>query len=110
MFYDADGKPLWLGAASEDDLLYIPFTTSQARRFFTKGAGAALKDAGAAVGEGAADVLGPALNASKQEIEDVANKIGGGLSSVGSGVITQMNTMLLVLAGAYVLGQAVSGK
>ena len=70
----------------------------------------AAHDAGAAVGEGAADVLGPSLNASKQEIEDVASKIGGGLSSVGSGVITQMNTMLLVLAGAYVLGQAVSGK
>jgi hypothetical protein len=104
--YDEDGNPLWIGPSSEEEMLYIPFTASQARRFAASSTGGAIKEAGAAAAEGAADVLGPSLDASKQQLQDVAD----GLGSLGGGVVQQLNTMLLVLAGAYVLGQAVSGK
>ena len=111
---DEEGRPLWVGPQTEEDLLWIPVNVSQARRAITGTAGQALKDTGAAIGEAGAATLGPALNAAKEEVMDVAegvgSTVGAGLSGISSGVVQQMNTMLIILGLAYVAGQAIGSK
>ena len=105
---DSSGQPVWEGPESEQQFVRARMQEDVAG--LAQGAGRAAGAVGAAAGtaayEAGAATLGPGLNATKQQIEDVAQ----GVSSSITGAVTQLNTMLIILAGAYVLGQAVSGK
>ena len=105
---DENGQPFWEGPETEDAFVRARMEEDVAglAQGAGRAAGAVGKAAGTAAYEAGAATLGPGLNATKQQIEDVAQ----GVSSSITGAVTQLNTMLIILAGAYVLGQAVSGK
>ena len=95
---DAHG-PVFVGPASERQFVqYGP----------SKVGGQLLRAAGSEVVSSANEMMGPSLQASKQEIMDVlpSNPFDG----ISTGLIQQMNTMLIILGLAYVAGQAVGAK
>ena len=95
---DAHG-PVFVGPTSERQFVqYGP----------AKVGGQLLRAAGSEVVSSANEIMGPSLQASKQEIMDVlpSNPFDG----ISTGLIQQMNTMLIILGLAYVAGQAVSSK
>ena len=74
----------------------------------SKVGGQLLRAAGSEVVSSANEIMGPSLQASKQEIMDVLP--GNPFGSISAGLVQQMNTMLIILGLAYVAGQAVGAK
>ena len=107
---DEHGRPLWVGDETDGEELirWIPMTEGQLRRGIGSAVGKTAAKVGTDVAETTAEVLGPPLNAAKQELADVMPE--NPFKGITEGAVQQVNTMLIILALAYVAGQAVGSK
>jgi len=106
---DEHGRPLWVGGQNDgEELIPIYMTAGQLQRGIGGAVGKTIAKVGADAAETTAEVLGPPLNAAKQELADVLPD--NPLKGITAGAVQQVNTMLIILALAYVAGQAVGSK